>query len=146
LPVLSRARASARNVACISTVRQLAAALHLYAADNATCLPDPARGNQSWEQMIRKYHRGGTFVCEADNELARAVGSSYDWRDTGHPSTTLAGRRVPDVRRQNAVMVFEAMPGWHHARRVNVARIDCSAATMLDDQCLIDLSQPIVTP
>jgi prepilin-type processing-associated H-X9-DG protein len=142
VPVIGRTRASARSVQCVSTVRQIALAVHLYAENNKLFLPDPAGADKSWEQMLMPYYSAG-FVCQADLELAPTVGSSYDWRDTGHPMTTLAGRLLPDVRRHDAVMVFEALPGWHHKRKINVAFVDGSATTMDDEKCFADLTRPI---
>jgi prepilin-type N-terminal cleavage/methylation domain-containing protein/prepilin-type processing-associated H-X9-DG protein len=145
VPVIGRARSSARSVQCVSTVRQLAMALHAYADNNRLDLPDPASADKSWEQMLLPYYSAGSlgFVCTSDLELAPSVGSSYDWRDTGHPMTTLAGRLLPDVKRHDAVMVFEALPGWHHKRKINVAFVDGSATTMDDERCFADLVHPI---
>lgn len=92
--------------------------------------------------MLLKYARG-SFACEADTELFPAVGSSYDWRDTGRPATTLAGKSTAEITRPDAVLVFEALPGWHARRKINVARVDGSATTMDDEACFRDLRQPI---
>jgi type II secretory pathway pseudopilin PulG len=142
LPVLSRAQASQRSVTCLSSLRQIAVAFQLYAHDNRGTLPDPASANLSWEQMLmRYYHR--PFSCPADEELYPSIGSSYDWRDTGKETTTLAGRRITDVRRPETVLVFDALPGWHAKHKINVARIDGSAVSLRDEECLHDLAMPI---
>lgn len=142
LPVIGKTRASARSVQCISTLRQLQVAFQLYAGDHRLYLPDPTFTDKSWEQLLLPYFTG-SFACPADTELAPTVGSSYDWRDTGNPATTLAGRMLPAVGRTEAVLAFEALPGWHAARRINVVRVDGSAATLTDDACFADLAKPI---
>jgi prepilin-type N-terminal cleavage/methylation domain-containing protein len=140
--VLSRVRGAQRSVKCISTLRNLANSFHQYAQDHGGRFPDPGRSNRSWEQMLLRYYRG-SFACDADNVLFPAVGSSYDWRDTGNPATTLAGRSIQEVARNDAVLVFEALPGWHARRKINVARVDGSASPMDDDACFRDLQRPL---
>ena len=143
LPAIAKVRSAHRQSACLGTLRQIATAFQLYAADNGSRYPDPATSNRSWEQMLLVYYRGGTYACPSDVELAPALGSSYDWRDTGDPATTMAGRSVADLRRTESVLAFEALPGWHRKLRVNVIRLD-SAAETIDDQALIaDLRQPL---
>lgn len=142
LPVIGKTRASARSVQCISTLRQLQLAFQLYAGDHRLYLPDPTLTEKSWEQLLLPYF-SGSFACPGDTELAPTIGSSYDWRDTGNPATTLAGRMLPAVGRTDAVLAFEALPGWHAQRRINVVRFDGSTDTLTDDACFADLAKPI---
>src|SRR5207247_2440437 len=51
LPALSKARASGQSVSCLSNLRQIMMAFHLYAGDNKQRLPDPAAAEQSWESL-----------------------------------------------------------------------------------------------
>ena len=138
LSVLARVRGAQRSVRCIATLRGIGEAFTAYAQDNKGRYPDPGRANRSWEQMLLRYHKG-TFACEADTELYPAVGSSYDWRDTGRNPTSLAGRSIAQSLRAEAVLAFEALPGWHARRKINVVRLDGAATTMDDDACFRDL-------
>ena len=76
--------------------------------------------------------------CPGDEEIYPAVGSSYDWRDTGNPDTTLAGRLITKAR-SDAVLAFETLPGWHNLRQMNAVRVDGSALVMESRECLKDL-------
>jgi len=69
------------------------------------------------------------FRCPADDELYPAVGSSYDWRDTADPVTTLAGQSIESVIRSDAVLVFESLPGWHDKGTMNAAMLAPSASS-----------------
>ena len=71
------------------------------------------------------------------------IGSSYDWRDTGLPETTLAGRLITDSKRGDCVLAFEALPGWHTPGRMNAALLDGSASSMEQAKCMEDLYRPI---
>jgi hypothetical protein len=92
--------------------------------------------------MLLRYYRG-KFQCPADPELYTTVGSSYDWRDTGDPISTLAGRLLTDVRRSATVLAFEALPGWHAKHQINVVHIDGSAQSLKDEECAADLQLPV---
>jgi type II secretory pathway pseudopilin PulG len=142
LTVLVRVRGAQRSVRCVANLRSLGDAFAAYATDNRGRYPDPGRANKSWEQMLMKYYKG-PFNCEGDTELYPAVGSSYDWRDTGRGATTLAGRSIAEVTRPEAVLAFEALPGWHAPRKINVVRVDGAAMTVDDDWCFRDLLNPI---
>ena len=137
LAALARARASASAVACCANLRQIGVALHVYAGDNAGRLPDPGESGISWETSIR-YCNLNVLRCPADDEVFPAVGSSYDWRDTGDPDTTLAGRPITKAR-GDAVLAFETLPGWHNRKKMNAVRVDGSALIMEERDCLGDL-------
>jgi prepilin-type N-terminal cleavage/methylation domain-containing protein len=137
LAALARARASASAVACCANLRQIGVALHVYAGDNAGRLPDPGESGISWETSIR-YCNLNVLRCPADEEVFPAVGSSYDWRDTGNPDTTLAGRTITKAR-SDAVLAFETLPGWHNRKKMNAVRVDGSALIMEERDCLGDL-------
>lgn len=135
LPVLGRARTAGQSVTCLSNLRQISIGFQLFAEQNNNTLPDPAQTQVSWEQSISPYVQIRTaFNCPADSELFAAVGSSYDWRDTGKPDTTLAGRDLNSIRRSDAVMAFDALPAWHTRNWLNVVRVDGSALSMNQDE------------
>jgi hypothetical protein len=143
MPALSKSRGAGDKVACMWNLRQIGVGFALYAADNHYRLPDPASTQKPWETMLRKYTTPQTYRCTADQELFEAVGSSYDWRDTTNPKTTLAGRLVQDVRREGCVLAFEALPGWHQKAKINVVRVDTSTTTMEQQEFFRELDAPI---
>ena len=129
---------------CIAQLRQIGAAFIGYAVDNEQRLPDPYLAEKSWEQMLGRYLAGGNvFHCPGDKELYPMLGSSYDWRDTGMPDTTLAGRLITDSTRRECVLAFEALPAWHAAARMNAVRLDGSAASMDQEECMLDIQTSI---
>jgi type II secretory pathway pseudopilin PulG len=144
MPIVGRGRASAQSAACLSQLHQIAAGLLMYADDNDRRLPDPFELQTSWEQILRRYvSNPETFRCPGDSELYPAIGSSYDWRDTGTPETTLAGKAISDTTRNDCVLAFEALPGWHARGRMNAALLDGSAVSMDQEQCMADIQLPI---
>jgi len=147
LPLIGRSRAAAQSVTCLSQLRQISGAFMQYAADNDKRLPDPFEVQTSWEQILRKYMpERSVFRCPADGELFPAVGSSFDWRDTGRAETTLAGRLISDANRPDVVLVFEALPGWHLKGRMNAVMLNGSGQSMDQEACMEDLQQPIRAP
>ncbi len=140
LPMIGRARAAARAVSCVAHLHDLAASFHLYAANNDGILPDAYTNHMTWERSLQPFISGhGLFICPADNELYPGGGiSSYDWRDTGSPLTTLSGHPLFSAR-SNAVLVFDALPTWHTANHVNAARVDGSAGEMTETEFFTDL-------
>ena len=134
---LARARASASAVSCCANLRQIGVALQIYAGDNAGKLPDPGQSGIPWETAIR-FCDSNVLRCPADDEIYPAIGSSYDWRDTGDPITTLAGRTLAKARSE-AVLAFETLPGWHNRKKMNAVRVDGSAWVMEEKDCLGDL-------
>jgi hypothetical protein len=140
LGALARARASASAVACCSNLRQIGVAFQVYAGDHFGRLPDPGDSGVSWETSIR-FCNSQVLRCPADEEIFPAVGSSYDWRDTGNPDTTLAGRTMSKAR-SDAVLAFETLPGWHNLRQMCAVRVDGSALVMESKECLKDLQLP----
>jgi hypothetical protein len=146
VPALARSRGAGDKIACQWNLRQIGVAFCLYAADNQHRLPDPTAVQRPWEYMLKRYTTPQTFRCLGDEELFRSVGSSYDWRDTGKPLTTLAGRHVQFVRREDCVMAFEALPGWHQKAKINVVRVDTSTHTMEQDEFFQELNRPIGSP
>jgi len=147
LPVLSRARSSSQTVSCLSNLRQIMMAFQLYAGDNRQELPDPAATGQSWESLLRPYlSPREVYHCKADGGLFENLRSSYDWRDTFDPDTTVAGKSLSEIRRSDAVFAFDALPDWHGAGKINAALADGSAQVMSYQDCLRDLDTTINSP
>jgi hypothetical protein len=144
LVALRRARISAQSVQCLSNLHQISTALRLYAHDHADRFPDPALAGTSWEFTLQEYlPNANVFRCPADEELGPTSGSSYDWRDTGAEETTLAGVLMTEARRPDVVLTFEALPGWHTKRMMNVGLLDGSCRTMDGQEAVSDLLKPI---
>jgi len=144
LPVIAGGRSAAQSAQCLAHLRQISAALLLYASEHDKRFPDPFAAQTSWEQLLRSYVKdGGLFRCPADRELFQLVGSSFDWRDTGMPETTLAGKLMTDTSRPDCVLAFEALPEWHARGRMNAALLNGAALSMERDRCLADIQSPI---
>ncbi len=141
LSAITRSNAHARQLDCQVHLRQVYIGFRLFTIHNNRCLPDTRKSNLSWERSIEPYLEQSrvVFGCPADNELLPATGSSYDWRDTGDPLTTLAGARLADVERTSAVFVFDALPGWHLPDRMNVVCVNGSVMSMFQCDGLADL-------
>ncbi|MGC4031145.1 MAG: type II secretion system protein [Tepidisphaeraceae bacterium] len=143
-PAIVAVRKASVSTACLSNLRHLAMAFQQYGMAGNGDMPDPFLNKKSWEASLTPYVPDlKMFICSADAEVAPAIGSSYDWRDTAKADTTLAGRQLTSVRRSEAVLVFDALPGWHGKRRINVALIDGSTRQMDEQDCFKDLGTPI---
>ena len=144
LPVLGKARASSQTIGCLSNLRQIMMGFHLYAGDHGGRLPDPIAAQESWESQLRKYLTSrDVYHCQSDGGLFGNLRSSYDWRDTANPLTTVAGKSLEDIRRSNTVFVFDALPEWHAKRQINTAYAGGSTQTMGYQECLKDLDTDI---
>jgi len=120
LPALSRARARARNTACLSQLRQLGAATRMYTDENNNILPsaeilpsmpvDPAAplpricdvlGPLAGTANSNSNNPVTIFKCPADN-LGRfaAEGSSYEW------NTSLNGHRMDETTSTEARFII----------------------------------------
>ena len=128
-----------RNTTCLNNLRAIGLGFAVYAQENKTFFPEPALADKSWEQLLRP-HYGGSYECPSDGELAPTLGSSYDWRDTGNFQTTFAGKSSQSVAPSSAVLAFESLSGWHAKGKLNVVRLDGSAASMVDTDCYRELA------
>jgi prepilin-type N-terminal cleavage/methylation domain-containing protein len=146
LPVLGKARAASQKIACLSNLRSIGMAFHLYAEHNVGRLPDPNTTRISWEASLLPYTNGGAFRCPSDSEVYPVLGSSYDWRDTPDPNTSLAGQNILLPQRSSLVLAFESLPGWHGKKRMNVCFLgDGSAHEMDYEAAMHDLDLPLVS-
>ena len=145
LPVLNKARSSSQSVTCLANLRHITLAFNLYAGANRQQFPLPSDvSRQSWESVLRTYlDAREVYHCPSDGGVFERYGSSYDWRDTGDPNTTAAGKYLPELGRSNVVFTFDALPDWHATGRVNAATLDGSATSMRYQDCLRDLDLPI---
>ncbi|CAN5546396.1 hypothetical protein BH10PLA1_BH10PLA1_18230 [soil metagenome] len=140
---LMRARASANNVRCLNNLRQITTSFRMYTDEWNYKFPDPGALNVSWESTLSQLLPDKTvFICPADSEIGPATGSSYDWRDTGNPLTTVAGQSINSIHR-DLILTMEALPGWHKARKVNVGRLDGSVESIGDQELVNDLMCPV---
>jgi type II secretory pathway pseudopilin PulG len=145
LSAASRVRQSAQSARCLANLHNISVAFHGYASDNDLRYPDPASTTISWESILQPYlNQTMVFACPGDFEVFPATGSSYDWRDTRDPLTTLAGRRISDPVRGDTVLAFDTLPGWHARHMMNAVLVDGSCLAMSEDSCLGDLRVPLV--
>lgn len=144
LTMITRSRSAATSAQCVANIHAAAVGLTTYAHDHGLRFPDPTSLNMSWEQTIRPYIPSPrAFQCPGDSEIYPIVGSSYDWRDTGNTSTTLAGMTLSSFNRMNTVLVFESLPGWHQKQRMNAALVDGSTQNMAQTDCIVDLQTAV---
>ena len=118
-------------------------AFTLYATHNGGRLPDPFVNHIAWETSLSPYVGKNVFRCNADEEVFPAVGSSYDWRDTGDESTTLAAHKITDVCRADLLLAYESLPAWHARKMINAVRLDGSAITLDQEDCFADIRKPV---
>jgi prepilin-type N-terminal cleavage/methylation domain-containing protein/prepilin-type processing-associated H-X9-DG protein len=135
-----RFKSSAGDVNCLSNLMQIRSALAAYAADHGGRLPELGVGDPAWETLLQARMPGASFQCPADKEVFPVFGSSYDWRDTGDPATTLAGKLLSEAR-LGAVLAFDTFPGWHQKSMMNAVFVDGSARPMAEQECLGDLQR-----
>ena len=107
--ILSAGRRSNAQARCAANLRALSVAFSLYLQDNKEVYPCPGV-NAQWEDLIRTYTPRATFQCPSDSELFGALGSSYDWRDTGNPQTTLMNRPAMQVSHSDTCLAFACAP------------------------------------
>ena len=88
VPAYSRITQTARAAACMSNLRQIGAAVNLYAADHNQTLPPLAAGRKDKgesvpviDDTLDAYARNpAVFACPADDAgLAKKSGTSYYW-------------------------------------------------------------------
>jgi prepilin-type N-terminal cleavage/methylation domain-containing protein len=145
---VSTLRKYSQAVRCISHLRQIGAAFNQYAISNNRMFPNPDVGSatSSWEKTL---FDGGyigdpdILRCPADTLAFAATNSSYDWRDTGDDTTTLAGRALTDNLRGNFVLANEMIDGFHLKKKINAVFIDGSARQLDMVACVEDLKTPI---
>jgi prepilin-type N-terminal cleavage/methylation domain-containing protein/prepilin-type processing-associated H-X9-DG protein len=99
-PVFSRARAKARQTACLSNMKQLALALNMYAQDYDETLPawafgatgssdnGPGQGAWTWDTVILPYMRNIQILTCPDSPYGKVVGSSF--KEAGQPMRSYA--------------------------------------------------------
>jgi len=108
---VSRAQKTRGATYCVSNLRSIGMAFQAYTIDNTGSLPNPAGTTSQWEDLLRNYVHRSTFQCPNDDELYVALGSSYDWRDTGPPDqdhrNSFAGRPMHAIR-----MVIRTGTNW----------------------------------
>jgi type II secretory pathway pseudopilin PulG len=146
LTSIARGRLVANSARCLSNLHTISSAFSQYALDNEMVYPAPTVVNKSWESMLQPYvQQTVIFSCPSDAEIFPSVGSSYDWRDTSVAATTLAGQPLARIARGTAVLAFETLPGWHAPNRMNAIMVNGTGLVMTDDECLTDLSLPVLT-
>jgi prepilin-type N-terminal cleavage/methylation domain-containing protein len=145
LGVLAKVQKSARQARCLQNLRQIGVAINGFAIQNGGRFPDPASEDLGWEDVVSRFTDiHPLLACPSDEEVFPTIKSSYDWRDTGNPATTLADEMIGSVP-GNTVLAFEAMPGWHARNTMNVVLVDGSASTMSAHDALLNLTQPLRT-
>jgi prepilin-type N-terminal cleavage/methylation domain-containing protein len=144
IAALGRAKKARNHAACAANLRSIGLAFESYATDNADYFPVPST-NAQWEDLLRRYVPRVKFYCPSDEEIFRDTGSSYDWRDTGDPVSTLCGKRTADVTREDLSLAFDTLPGWHDKNTHQVVYTDTSVHLVDQDIFLRGLQAPVIS-
>jgi prepilin-type N-terminal cleavage/methylation domain-containing protein/prepilin-type processing-associated H-X9-DG protein len=85
LPALARAKQKARELQCLSNLKELGLGCALYAVDNEDLLPASSHQGASWIGKLANYDLKPVYLCPVDPNHARI--SSYAINDflTPHP-------------------------------------------------------------
>ncbi len=110
LPSLNKARAAANRTACLSNLRQMGMAIHMYVNDNRGALPGTRQPGDCWEwrgapqQVVAKYSRmsrnekPNILICPGDSRDCVDILTSFG---RGYPKSDLptfwAGHDVPNA-------------------------------------------------
>ena len=105
LPALARAREQARRIECMSNLRQLGVACHMYATDWNESFPDEITNVLFAKQLADNGYvdAGGIFVCpsSADTAIAITKGGDHTFQSTNisyfyhHSLTESSGSDTP---------------------------------------------------
>lgn len=146
LATISKARQLAQATACLSNLHSIHSAFFQYAASNDGRFPPPASkaAGRSWESFLSPYIGPvQAFRCPADSDIFPSVGSSYDWRDTPDDKATLAGRLAQSPMRQDTILAFDSLPGWHGRHLIAAVKLNAGAGLMPEDQVFSNLEQSV---
>ena len=137
--VLGLTRKGRARATCAANLHSIGVAFNLYLGECGDVYPSPT--TTQWEDVLRVYIPRANFRCPADFELFSSLGSSYDWRDTGNPKTTLAGRPAMQVGRGEAALAYDALPGWHAPGTVHVVKVNYEVELVDQGQFFQDLQR-----
>jgi hypothetical protein len=138
--LISGGRRGRALAGCAANLHSIHTAFQLYMTDNLDVYPE-ASPNKQWEDQLRAYAQRKVFQCPADYELFAVLGSSYNWRDTGDPLTTLAGVPASRVTRNDSVLAFDAFPGWHAPGKIMVLKANNTQELMPQEAFFSDLQR-----
>ena len=142
-PVSSRVIQSGKATGCVSNLRNLGIALHLYLGEHNQMMPNLQAGRQSISQDIpvidntlNAYVRDTrVFACPADNQgLAASTGTSYYW------NSVLSNQSVTNLRfllangQNSEIPVLSDKEGFHPytSNKVNLLYADGHASQDLN--------------
>jgi len=142
---LNTARRGQAQAGCASNLHAIGHAFDYYIQTYQGVFPTPTPTAQ-WEDLLREFIPRSTFSCPADDELFTSLGSSYDWRDTGNPETTLAGRHMMSVTRSGVSLAYDALPGWHSPLKVQVLKLGGDIELMSNRDFFLELQRSPTKP
>jgi competence protein ComGC len=146
LATMSKARMSAQATGCLSNLHHIQQAFLSYAINNDGRLPPPASAaaKRSWESFLSPYIGPlQAFRCPADSDIFPSIGSSYDWRDTPDPKSTLAGKLWQSPMRGDTILALDTLPGWHGRHLITAVRLNGAAELIAEDQVFQNLQQSV---
>src|SRR5579859_307089 len=145
LGAMAKARDVARTLGCLANLKQIHNAFMHYANDyNGRFPPSRNVAGKNWESLLSPYigpvH---AFECPADSDIFPNIGSSYDWRDVPEDANTLAGKSATGPLRQDRIIAFDTLPGWHGRHKISVVRLNGKAEAIDETQWFDDLDSPV---
>lgn len=145
LSVIASLRNQSRMIGCLHNLQSIHGAFTQYAINNNQRFPSSRQvAGRSWESLLSPYIGPiDAFKCPADTDVFPNVGSSYDWRDMPDDESSLAGKANTGPLRQDRILSFETLPGWHAKHRIAVVRLNGAASLMDENQCFNDLAAPV---
>jgi len=145
LGAIARARGVARGVGCLANLKRIHTAFFHYANDYNGRFPASRNiAGKNWESLLNPYiGPKHAFECPADSDIFPNVGSSYDWRDVAEDDNTLAGKSATGPLRQDRILAFDTLPGWHGRHKISVVRLNGTAETVDETKWFDDLDAPV---
>ena len=145
LGAMAKARDVARTVGCLSNLKRIHNAFFHYAQENNGRFPASRNiAGKNWESLLSPYigplH---AFECPADSDIFPNIGSSYDWRDVPEDDNTLAGKSATGPLRQDRILAFDTLPGWHGKHKISVVRLNGVAEAIEETKWFDDLDSPV---
>jgi len=145
LSAIAQLRNQSRMIGCVNNLRMIHGAFLQYATNNNGRYPSSRNvAGRSWESLLSPYIGPiDAFKCPADTDVFPNVGSSYDWRDMPDDESSLAGKASTGALRQDRILSFETLPGWHARHKIAAVRLNGTAGLLDENQCFNDLAAPV---
>jgi prepilin-type N-terminal cleavage/methylation domain-containing protein/prepilin-type processing-associated H-X9-DG protein len=138
-PVTSRVLQSGKAAACVSNLRELGVALHLYLGDHSQIMPKLQAGRQSItdnvpviDNTLNAYVTDSrVFACPADSQkIYASSGTSYYWNNAISGQSVANLKFILSTGKNSEIPVLSDKEGFHPytANKVNLLYADGHAS------------------